>query len=187
MKLLWIVPLMLLTACASKPKLVLHPKEPATVVRDASVRYPEATRRYYVGRYVDPHNSLTMHEQHVVYRMEQTSRWNLHSGPSSPSGVTLLPAVSDPAFVPFPVNDAILAEINAQKAATTAVMIQTRQLSGALEQFQAALRQRKSNLQETTTLRATIATLEKRVMQLESAQLNPVESTNNPIISFPRP
>lgn len=187
MKLLWIVPLVMLTACASKPKFVIHPQEAAPIVGDTFIRYPEATRPYYVGRYVDPHNSLTMHEQHVMYRVEQTSRWNLHPGSSVPSEIALQPAGADPAFVPFPVNDAMLTEVNAQKAATTAVIIQTRQLSGALEQFQSALRQTKTNLQETATLRATIALLEKRLAQLESAQPIPTGSTNSPVSPFPSP
>jgi hypothetical protein len=186
MKPLWIIPFVLLTACASKPKPVLHPQEPAPIVSDAAVRYPEAARQYYIGRYVDPNNNLIMHEQHVVYRVEQTSRWNLHPGPNAHAAMAFQ-SDHNPAFVPFPVNDAILAEINAQKAATVSVMVQTRQLSTALDQFQTALRQTKTNLQETTMLRATLSTLEKRLSQLESAQSVPPLSTNSSATPFPSP
>jgi hypothetical protein len=185
MKLIWIVPLVLLTACASKPKLVLHPQEPAPIVNDSAVRYPEATRPYYVGRYVDPNNGLMMHEQHVVYRIEQTSRWNLHPGPFAPAVMAFQVPEANPATISLPVNDAVLAEVNAQKAATASIMVQTRQLSSALEHFQAALRQTKTNLQETAMLRATLSTLERRLSQLESA--SSTVSTNNSASPFPSP
>jgi hypothetical protein len=186
MKLIWSVPLVVLTACASKPKLVLHPQEPAPIVNDSALRYPEATRPYYVGRYVDPNNSLTMHEQHVVYRVEQTSRWNLHPGPSTPAAMAFQVPETNPAFVPAPVNDAILAEVNAQKAATASIMVQTRPLSSALEHIPAALRQTKTNLQDTAMMRATLSTLERRLSQLESASSTGA-STNNSASPFPSP
>jgi len=110
-----------------------------------------------------------MHEQHVVYRVEENTRWNFHPGPVDGN----LPASPsrDAAFVPAPVNDDILAEVNSQRLATTQIMLQARTLSAALAQFQAALQQTKTNLQETVILRASVNQMKQRLDALESAQV----------------
>ena len=88
-----------------------------------------------------------MHEQHTVYRVEENTRWNFHPGPVDGNLPALPPR--DAAFAPAPVNDAILAEVNSQRLATTEIMMQARTLSAALAQFQTALSQTKTNIQET--------------------------------------
>jgi hypothetical protein len=181
MKMFYFIPLLFLSACSTAPKLALRPEQPSATDADA-VRYPEVLHTYHVGRYSDPNDSLIMHEQHVVYRVEDGTRWNFHPGPVGGD----LPAISsrDAAFAPAPVNDAILAEVNAQKAATTQIMMQARTLSAALAQFQTALQQTKANLQETLILRASVNEMKQRLSALESVpgQLPPqsISSTNEP-------
>jgi len=168
MKPYYLIPLLLLSACSTTPKLTLHPQQtPATSADD--VRYPEVLHAYHVGRYADPNDDLIMHEQHVVYRVEENTRWNFHPGPVDGN----LPASPsrDAAFVPAPVNDDILAEVNSQRLATTQIMLQARTLSAALAQFQAALQQTKTNLQETVILRASVNQMKQRLDALESAQV----------------
>ena len=168
MKPYYLIPLLLLSACSTTPKLTLHPQQtPATSADD--VRYPEVLHAYHVGRYADPNDDLIMHEQHVVYRVEENTRWNFHPGPADGN----LPASPsrDAAFVPAPVNDDILAEVNSQRLATTQIMLQARTLSAALAQFQAALQQTKTNLQETVILRASVNQMKQRLDALESAQV----------------
>ena len=168
MKPYYLIPLLLLSACSTTPKLTLHPQQtPATSADD--VRYPEVLHAYHVGRYADPNDDLIMHEQHVVYRVEENTRWNFHPGPVDGN----LPASPsrDAAFAPAPVNDDILAEVNSQRLATTQIMLQARTLSAALAQFQAALQQTKTNLQETVILRASVNQMKQRLDALESAQV----------------
>jgi hypothetical protein len=121
-----------------------------------------------------------MHEQHVVYRVEENTRWNFHPG-SVDGNLPALPS-RDAAFAPVPVNDAILAEVNSQRLATTEIMIQARTLSTALAQFQTALQQTKTNLQETARLRASVNEMKQRLDTLETApgQLpaTPISTTN---------
>ena len=123
-----------------------------------------------------------MHEQHVVYRVEENTRWNFHPGPAD-GNLPALPS-RDAAFAPVPVNDAILAEVNSQRLATTEIMMQARTLSTALAQFQTALQQTKTNLQETARLRASVNEMQKRLDTLETApgQLpaTPISTTNEP-------
>ena len=108
------------------------------------------------GATLIPNDDLVMHEQHVVYRVEENTRWDLRPGhhwrqlPFSPRTPS-----RDAAFSPLPVNDAVLAEVNAQKLATVQIMVEARTLSSALAQFQAALQQTKTNLQETAVLRGS--------------------------------
>ena len=98
MKAIYFIPLIFLSACSTTPKLTLRPQSPPPAATD-SLRYPELVRAYHFGRYVDPNDGLVMHEQHVVYRVEENTRWNLHPGATA----TLSPAFSGPrdaAFAP---------------------------------------------------------------------------------------
>ena len=183
MKTIYLLPLFFLTACSSPPRLALQPQPPALNAGDSTVRYPEVVRAYHFGRYVDPDDDLVMHERHVVYRVEQNTRWDFHSGP--PDGnVPAWPPARDAAFSPTPVNDAVLAEVNAQRLATVQILLEARTLSAALAQFQAALQQTKTNFQETARLRATVIEMKQRLDALETAQKPspppPVSETNEP-------
>jgi hypothetical protein len=181
MKTYYLIPLLFLSACSTTPNLVLRPQQPPTT-NAGGIRYPEVLHAYHVGRYADPNDDLIMHEQHVVYRVEQNTRWNFH--PGSPDGN--LPALPprDAAFAPAPVNDAILAEVNSQRLATAQIMMQARTLSSALSQFQIALQQTKTNFQETARLRVTVNDMQKRLDAIATAQEQPpapaISTTNNP-------
>jgi hypothetical protein len=185
MKMYCLIPLLFLSACSTTPKLVLRPQQPPTTNADG-IRYPEVLHAYHVGRYADPNDDLIMHEQHVVYRVEENTRWNYHPGPAD----GILPALPsrDAAYAPTPVNDAILAEVNSQRLATTEIMMQARILSAALAQFQIALQQTKTNLQETVRLRATVNEMKQRLDALESApvpspaaSLSTTNATDDPL------
>lgn len=187
MKILRFIPLIFLTACSTAPKLVLQPQPPSSLAAD-TVRYPETVRAYHFGRYVDPNDGLVMHEQHVVYRVEENTRWNLHPGPVGGSSVSPAPS-RDAAFSPMPVNEAVLAEVNAQRLATVQIMLEAKTLAAALAQFQTALQQTKTNLQETAILRAQVRAMQKQLDDLQAAQSQsaaPVisHSTNEPSEEF---
>jgi hypothetical protein len=182
MKMFYLIPLLFISACSTAPKLTLRPQQPPPATDNSAVRYPEVLHAYHVGRYADPNDDLIMHEQHIVYRVEENTRWNFHPGPADGS----LPALPsrDAAFAPAPFNDSILAEVNSQKAATAQIMMQARTLSAALAQFQTALQQTKTNIQETLILRASVNDMRRRLDALESTpgQLRPppISSTNEP-------
>lgn len=185
MKILRLIPLLFLSACSTTPKLVLRP-QPSPPMDNAVVRYPEVVRAYHFGRYVDPNDDLVMHEQHVVYRVEENTRWNfqpLRAATIGDSAISIS-APRDAAFSPSPVNDAILAEVNAQKLATVEIMMEARTLSAALSQFQNAMKQTRTNLQETAALRATVAQMKQRLDALETAPQSfpapPISTTNEP-------
>ncbi|MGA3282886.1 MAG: hypothetical protein ABSD57_00305 [Verrucomicrobiota bacterium] len=183
MKAYYLIPLMFLTAC-STPKLTLRPQQPPPATDNSTVRYPEVVRAYHVGRYADPNDDLVMHEQHVVYRVEENTRWDLRplrAATIDGSGAfPTEPAPRDAAFNPLPANDAVLAEVNAQKLATVQILLEARTLSAALTQFQAALQQIKTNLQETAVLRASVIAMKKRLDALETTQVQPLPPPNSP-------
>jgi hypothetical protein len=188
MKPYYLIPLMFLTACSTTPRLLLQPQPPSPLAAD-TVRYPEVVRAYHFGRYVDPSDDLVMHEQHVVYRVEENTRWDLRPLRAATIGCSVAfptePAPRDAAFSPLPVNDAVLAEVNAQKLATVQIMVQAQTLSSALAQFQAALQQAKTNLQETAGLRVSMIEMKKRLDALETAQRQPPPSPNVPTNETP--
>jgi hypothetical protein len=185
MKTFHLVPLLFLTACSTAPKLTLRPQPPSPATDISAVRYPEIVRAYHFGRYVDPNDDLVMHEEHTVFRVEENTRWDLHPASVGADGYLLAtPALRDAAFSPLPVSDAVLAEVNAQKLATVQIMLEAKTLASALAQFQAALQQTKTNLQETAVLRATVIELEHRLDALETPSEQPPpsldSSTNEP-------
>jgi hypothetical protein len=176
MKMFPLFPLMLLTACSTTPKLVLRPEPPPVAANLSAVRYPEVVRAYHIGRYVDPNDNLVMHEQHVLYRVEENTRWNFHPTASS---FSVFPAstVDNAAFNPLPINDAVLAEVNSQRLATAQITSEAANLAATLTQFAGALQQTKLNFQQTAALRAAVGDLQKRLATLEAAQ------TSTPAIS----
>jgi hypothetical protein len=184
MKSFHFIPLLFLSACSTAPKLAVRPQSPSLAAD--TVRYPEVVRAYHFGRYVDPSDDLVMHEQHTVFRVEENTRWSLRpatmGSPAVYATTTAMP--QDSAFSPLPVNDAVLAEVNAQKLATVQIMMQTRTLSAALGQFQTALAQSKTNLQETAVLRAAVSDMKHRLDTLEAAPEQfpaaPLSATNAP-------
>lgn len=183
MKMFYLIPLLFLSACSTTPKLVLRPQQPPAAADNSAVRYPEIIGAYHVGRYVDPNDDLVMHERHVFYRVEENTRWNFHPG-TTDAGILHVTLSSDAAFSPQPVNDAIMAEVNAQKLATGQITLEARTLSTALGQFQAALQQTRTNLQETARLRVVVDDMQKRIDTIVAAQAQPpssgVSTTNEP-------
>src|SRR6202034_1683735 len=114
MKILYLFPLLFLAACSTAPRLVLRPQPPANL-DNSTVLYPEVVRAYHFGRYIDPNDDLVLHEEHVVYRVEENTRWNLHPAANENMAAPLAVSVPrDAAFSPIPVNDDILAEVNSQ-------------------------------------------------------------------------
>ncbi|MBO4632799.1 MAG: hypothetical protein J5858_12820, partial [Lentisphaeria bacterium] len=47
------------------------------------IRSSPVMRAYAIGRYVDPNRKSVMHEQHTIYREEQSPRWNLIPQPDA--------------------------------------------------------------------------------------------------------
>lgn len=180
MKLLYLIPLLLLSACTTAPKLEVRPLSPRTPIEQKSVRYPELVRPYHIGRYADPNNSSVLHEQHIVYRVEESARWDFH--PGNPSGdVFQWPSVRrDPASVSFQVNDAIIAEVNSQRLATTQIMAQSKMLTGALQQLQTTLQTARNNEQATASLQAALNDIRSRLEALESSKGMANAQTNEP-------
>jgi len=180
MKTLSLIPLLFLTACSTTPKLTLRPQQPPPSAM-GDIRFPEVVRAYHVGRYADPNDDMVMHEQHALYRVEESTRWDLRPANIGSNGfLPAAPSPRDAAFSPTPVNDAVLAEVNAQRLATIQIMAQSRTLSAALAQFQASLQHVRTNLQETAVLRASIIEMKKRLDALETAPTQPVLSPKSP-------
>jgi hypothetical protein len=180
MKYLTLIPLVFVASCASRPQLVVRPAPPATVEPVEAVRYSEVVRAYYVGRFVDPNHPETMHEQHPIYRIETSARWNLH--PSSAHSVNLLNPPPDAAFAPPPTNDALLAEMNRQREATARVMSEAVQLSRSYEELQNIFSQMKTVARNNALLGARLANTEQRVTdfgkELEKLSATPPPQTN---------
>ncbi|HEY3915439.1 MAG TPA: hypothetical protein VGN61_13200 [Verrucomicrobiae bacterium] len=188
-KFLMFIPLLLLPACATskKPVIVSMPRSvPGTTLssKDAeSVRYGENIKAYSIGRYVDPNDSLEMHEAHTVYRVETTAQWNLRPGPPAriPSGPVV--GIIDPAHKASPVTPEIAAEVARQKMATEAVMAQGVRMNTTLNQMSQSAAATTQVAEENLRLRADLSAMDKRLEAVEEQSRKPQSeplSTNSP-------
>jgi hypothetical protein len=174
MKTIYLIPLLLLSACASSRtpgSLRMSRPVPGTTLPGddiESVRYSENIKAYNVGRYVDPNNAFVMHERHVVYRVETTAKWNLH--PNAPATVALGPAVQiiDPAQKDGPTTAEVIAEVNRQKAATQTVIDQGKRLNDTLMHISTALDASKQVAEQNRQLRTEIDLTKQRLDLLET-------------------
>ncbi len=166
MKTLYVIPLLLLSACSTPnaPKLAIRPQEPGFPIDAPGIRYPELIGAYQLGRYVDP--STALHEQHTVYRVEAGSRWDFHPGPRE-GEVALPPFAKDAAFSVPPATDEIIAELNRQKAVTQTVTAEANKLNDSIQQFAQALVDLRASVQQNRQLREQLADAMKRIEALE--------------------
>ena len=167
MKYLAFIPLVFIASCAShpKPQVALRPSPPPTFEPVESVRYGDVIRAYHVGRYVDPNHPETMQEQHPVYRIEASARWNLH--PGSPSPANLLNPPPDAAFSLPPTNDALQAEMNRQRDATERVMDEAARLGQFYAEFQKVVNEMKNVARNNALMNARLSNTEQRVTEFE--------------------
>ncbi|MFM2294415.1 MAG: hypothetical protein RLZZ350_828 [Verrucomicrobiota bacterium] len=174
MKYLALIPLVFVASCASRPQLAVRPAPPAAVAPVESLRYAEVARAYHVGRHIDPDHPETMHEEHPVYRIEVSSRWNLH--PGSPNAANLLNPPPDAAFAPSPTNDALIAEMNRQREATALVMQQAARLAQSYQELQKVFGEMKTVGQNNALLNARLTATEERVKAFEK-ELQTISAT----------
>ena len=185
MKFILLLPLpILLVACATRhaPVVKMSPYAvPGTTLPSEgieSVRYAENIKAYPLGRYVDPNNSRIMHEGHSIYRVETTTKWNLH--PNAPVSVPLGPVrVRDSAKTTSPVGNELVAELNQQKEATKAVMQGGQVVSQKLNEIANKLQQTQQIAEQNAQLKQEVDTSKKRLDALEE-QLRAKQSTATP-------
>ena len=185
MKYLALIPLVFVASCASRPQLAVRPAPPAVVASAESLRYAEVVRAYHVGRQVDPNHPDMMAERHPVYRVEVSSRWNLH--PGSPNAAALLNPPPDAAFAPPPTNDVVVAEMNRQREATAQVMQQAARLAQSYQELQKVFGEMKTVAQNNALLNARLATTEQRVTAFEKEMQKitaPPTTTTNDVPAF---
>jgi hypothetical protein len=179
-RLLLNLPIILLAACASrapKKSLIVPAVTPGSSIDEASVRKPEEIRQYRFGRYVDPGSRLVMHEAHPVYRIERTAGWNLRPDGTSASTRTLANA---PVASPAP-DDAVVAEINKQKAATKAFTEQTAKLNQRLSGLTEAVVQTKQMAEQQLLQQRDIAALKSRLNAVEKERAEkPASAASKP-------
>jgi len=184
MKYLALLPLVLGASCASRPQIVARPTLPPAVEPVETVRYGEVVRAYHVGRYVDPNHPETMHEQHPVYRVEVSARWNLHPGPLNLAN--LLNPPPDAAFAPPPTNDVLVAEMNRQRETTARVMCEAAKLAQSYGELQSVLGELKNVARNNALLSVRLTTSEQRLAEFnrELQKLSTMSATTNDVPAF---
>lgn len=162
--------LIALAGCASRrsPVLGVRPLPATSFSANQAVRYPETLRAYYLGRYVEGGDGLLMHEGHVFYRVEQTSRWNLQPGASGDGPLVTPQPLANAAHSPAPLNDEAVAELHRQQEVTAAVTAEADQLTGSLHQLGQAVAQTGAIAEQNVKLREQLNAAVKRLDLLEA-------------------
>jgi hypothetical protein len=146
-----------------------------------AVRYSELVRAYHVGRFVDPNHPETMHEQHPVYRVESSARWNLHPGPLNTAN--LLNPPRDAAYAPPSTDDAVLAEMNRQRETTDRVMQEATRLAQSYNELHKVFAEMKNVARNNALIGARLANTEQRVAEfekdLQKLSIPPSSQTND--------
>jgi hypothetical protein len=181
MKSLALIPLVFVASCASHPQLAVRPLPPPAFSPVEAVRHGEVVRGYHIGRYVDPNHPETMQEEHPVYRIEVSGRWNLHPGPLNTAN--LLNPPPDAAFAPSPTNDVVIAEMNRQRETTALVMQQAVRLARSYQELQQVFVEMKNVARDNALLGARLANAEQRVAgfekELQKITAAPSPATND--------
>jgi hypothetical protein len=113
----WPLILVILTACQSKPTVLLAPARIRTAAASVHVRstrsapmgaagnlrQSETVKVYGMNRYIDAADSRVMHERHAIYRLEQQPAW-ITRPPKNQTEVILGPIVGlrKPEYAPEP-------------------------------------------------------------------------------------
>jgi hypothetical protein len=188
MKFVYLIPLLLLTACASKKPVVVHMNRnvPGTIIpaEDAeSIRYGENLKAYTVGRYVEPDNPLVMHERHTVYRVETTAKWNLHPNPAVSVPMGPATRIVDPAHRDPPVNAEVISEVNRQKGMTQTLIAEQKRMEDSLKQLSGVIAATQQTAAQNAQLKQESDANTKRLdlleQQLRDQQPTPVSTQTN--------
>lgn len=165
MKPLLLIPFLMLGACASRApkKIAVAVAPPGRTADAAELRTGEQLREYRFGRYVDPGDPLVMHEGHPIYRVEASAGWNLRPG----SGRAPIPRVLNSAPI-VSVNDAVVAEVNKQRAATRAFTEQTTKLNQRLGEMTQATAQTQELAKQNLALKRDLAAFRERLDAIDT-------------------
>jgi uncharacterized lipoprotein YmbA len=166
MKQLLLIPLLLLTGCATNTskKISALPAAPAgRPVSSNGLRSGDQLREYRLGRYVDARDPLVMHEGHPVYRVETSARWDLRS--NSRASIPRHDAASSQSAS---ANDAVVAEVNKQRAATRVFTEQTAALNQRLSELGEAVGQTQEIAKQNVELKRDVAALRQQLSALDT-------------------
>jgi hypothetical protein len=156
MKNLLLIPVIFLSACSSTHQhpLALRATPVGRHVSTNGLRTEDQLKEYRFGRYVDARDPLVMHEGHPIYRVETSAHWDLRPNDKSSlprRGIVQSPSVS--------ANEAVVAEVNKQRAATQAFTEQTATLNQRLNELGKAVAQTKEVAQQNLQLKREVAAL----------------------------
>ncbi len=177
MKRLFLLSIVFFTACASHAPKKLTVARAIPVGRPVSstgLRIPDQLSEYRLGRYVDSRDPLVMHEGHPVYRIETSASWDVQ--PRNPAALAERDLVVRP---PVSTNDAVVAEVNKQRAATREVTEQATTLNQRLAELSKAVGETQGVAKENIALKHELSALRERLDALD-AQSRKINLTPQP-------
>jgi hypothetical protein len=162
---LLLIPIIFLSACSSthQRSALLRATPVGRLVNANGLRTEDQLKEYRLGRYVDARDPLVMHEGHPVYRVETSAHWDLR--PNDKSSLPRRDIVQSPSVS---ANDAVVAEVNKQRAATQGFTEQTATLNQRLNDLGEAVAQTKEIAEQNLALKRDVTALRDQVDTLEA-------------------
>ncbi len=177
MKYLALLPVFFFAACASHaPRKFAAPAAPAgTPVTSDGLRTGEQLKEYRLGRYVDARDPFVMHEGHPLYRIETSARWDLR-----PNNQAAPPRRANVQAPNATANDAVVAEVNKQRAATRAFTEQTAALNERLSDLGHAVEQTQEVAKQNLELKRDVSVLRAQLDSLDAKLRAPKPPASSP-------
>ena len=175
MKRIFFIPIVFLAACASHGPKKITVARAVPIDRPVSstgLRIPDQLSEYRLGRYVDPHDPLVMHEGHPVYRIDNSANWDLR--PRNRAAFIQKDVVVRPKAS---VNEAVMAEVKKQRAATREVTEQTATLNQRLAELSKAMGQTEEIARQNLELKHELAALRERLDELDAQNRKTIPPT----------
>ena len=179
MKLIRLIPILLLSACAThapRNRIVVSTALPTGA---ATIRTPEQLKEYRFGRYIDPGDPLVMHESHPMYRVETSAGWNLAPGS------TAVASIHPPLVSTSAAHDAVFAEINKQRAAARALTDETAKTNLHLAELSKILANTPNLADQVTAFQKEIDGIKEHLNTLDDEVRENKPSVSNATVSTP--
>jgi hypothetical protein len=175
MKRILFIPCVFLAACASHGSKKITVARAVPIGRPVSstgLRISDQLSEYRLGRYVDARDPLVMHEGHPVYRIDNSASWDLR--PQNRAALAQRNVVVRPAAS---ANDAVVAEVNKQRAATREVTEQADTLNQRLAELSKAVGQTEEIAKQNVALKRDMAALRERLDALDAQKRKTIPPT----------
>lgn len=174
--LLWLLPLLGLSACAGQHRdsdNAVSPLDPS--LPDApEPREPSHVHAYIVNDYIDPNNPRLLHRGHVVDVVDQDEKWNLEPVDASATTAGPVDTATDPNAAPNPYSAEFETELAQQREQYQQLAGLGAQMTAEMEKLQEMAQKNADAISENAALRNRLNELQQEIDELKPPPATPI-------------